>query len=167
MFSAWLGQAGSAGPEAFRGVRLAVSGAAPLPREVLAAFRDRFGVTIWEGYGLTEAAPCVTTNALGPEARAGSIGLPLPGLEVRLVDEDGEDADEDDPGEIWVRGPNVFAGYWGLPEGTHVGPPARLPLDALFALLGDIDAVAVGQKLMLLAIVGELVFSDSVADLAR
>jgi long-chain acyl-CoA synthetase len=118
MFSAWLGQAGSAGPQAFRGVRLAVSGAAPLPREVLAAFRDRFGVTIWEGYGLTEAAPCVTTNALGPEARAGSIGLPLPGLQVRLVDEDGEDADEDDPGEIWVRGPNVFAGYWSRPEAS-------------------------------------------------
>jgi long-chain acyl-CoA synthetase len=117
MFSAWLGQASSAGREALASVRLAVSGAAPLPSDVLAAFRDRFGVTIWEGYGLTEAAPCVTTNALGPEAKPGSIGLPLPGLEVRLVDEDGEDA-EDDPGEIWVRGPNVFAGYWSRPEAT-------------------------------------------------
>jgi long-chain acyl-CoA synthetase len=117
MFSAWL-RAASGGPDALASVRLAVSGAAPLPSEVLAEFRDRFGVTIWEGYGLTEAAPCVTTNALGPEARAGSIGLPLPGLEVRLVDEDGEDADEDDPGEIWVRGPNVFAGYWSRPEAS-------------------------------------------------
>ncbi|MDP8957112.1 MAG: long-chain fatty acid--CoA ligase [Actinomycetota bacterium] len=118
MFQAWLALA-DAGYEAdLSTVRLAVSGAAPLPPAVLQAFRERFGVTIWEGYGLTEAAPAVTTNALGPEAKAGSIGLPLPGLEVRLVDEHGEDVEEGDPGELLVRGPNVFSGYWGRPEET-------------------------------------------------
>jgi len=99
-------------------VRLAVSGAAPLPAEVLAAFRDQFGIDIWEGYGLTESAPAVTTNALGSAPKPGSIGLPLPGLELRLMGEDGDEAEDGDPGEIYVRGPNVFAGYWNRPEET-------------------------------------------------
>jgi long-chain acyl-CoA synthetase len=86
---------------------------------VLEAFRDRFGIDIWEGYGLTESSPAVTTTALGSTAKPNSIGLPLPGLEVRLVDEHTHDeAEEGDPGEIWVRGPNVFAGYWKRPDAT-------------------------------------------------
>ena len=121
MFQAWLALADAGYHPDLSTVRLAVSGAAPLPAAVLKAFKERFGVTIWEGYGLTEASPAVTTNALGPEAKAGSIGLPLPGLEVRLVDEHGEDVEEGDPGELLVRGPNVFSGYWGRPDETaHV-----------------------------------------------
>jgi len=100
-------------------VRLAVSGAARLAPEVHRRFLTRFGIIIWEGYGLTEASPAVSSNAVGPgEAKPGSIGLPLPDLEVRLVDEHGEDVEEDDAGEILVRGPNVFAGYWQRPEAT-------------------------------------------------
>ncbi len=117
MFQAWLAAADQRDFD-LSSVRLAVSGAAPLPGEVLRAFRERFGVTIWEGYGLTETAPAVTTNALGTEAKANSIGLPLPGLDVRLVDEDGEDVEDGDPGEIVVRGPNVFSGYWNRDEET-------------------------------------------------
>jgi long-chain acyl-CoA synthetase len=115
MFLAWLAAAERRDFD-LSSVRLAVSGAAPLPREVLAAFQHRFGVTIWEGYGLTETAPALTTNALGDVAKGDSIGLPLPGLEIRLVDEHGEDVEDGDPGEIVVRGPNVFGGYWNRPE---------------------------------------------------
>jgi long-chain acyl-CoA synthetase len=116
MFTAWL--ALPSVPGELSSVRLAVSGAAPLPGGALDAFRRRFGITIWEGYGLTEAAPTVTSNALAAFAKPGSIGLPMPGLEVRLVDEAGEDVEEGDPGELLVRGPNVFAGYWNRPEET-------------------------------------------------
>ncbi|HJV04857.1 MAG TPA: long-chain fatty acid--CoA ligase [Actinomycetota bacterium] len=118
MFAAWL-RAAEGRPVDLSSVRLAVSGAAPLPGALLEAFRERFGITIWEGYGLTETAPAVTSTALGEEARPGSIGRVLPDVEVRLVDEDGEDVEEGDPGEIVVRGPNVFRGYWRRPEETE------------------------------------------------
>ncbi|MGH2677162.1 MAG: long-chain-fatty-acid--CoA ligase [Actinomycetota bacterium] len=118
MFAGWL-QAAEHREFDLSSVRLAVSGAAALPAEVLAAFRARFGITIWEGYGLTETAPALTTTALGPEGRPDSIGLVLPGVQVRLVDDHGRDVDEGDPGEIVVRGPNVFTGYWRKPEETE------------------------------------------------
>jgi long-chain acyl-CoA synthetase len=114
MFEEWLALDATAAPrDAFARIRLAVSGAAPLAAEVAAAFEDRFGVVLHQGYGLTEASPIVTTTALSPtRPRPGSIGRPLPGVAVRLVDEDGVDVLAGDPGEIWVRGPNVFPGYW-------------------------------------------------------
>jgi long-chain acyl-CoA synthetase len=118
MFPAWL-HAAEARRFDLSGVRLAVSGAAPLPGAVLEAFRERLGITIWEGYGLTETAPAVTTNALGEAAKGDSIGLPLPGVEVRLVDENGAEVEDGDPGEIVIRGPNVFQGYWKRPEETE------------------------------------------------
>ena len=71
-----------------------------------------------DGYGLTEASPVVTTTAVAAKPRPGSIGPPLPGVEVRLVDVDGNDVLDGDPGEILVRGPNVFAGYWDDPDAT-------------------------------------------------
>jgi long-chain acyl-CoA synthetase len=120
MFGAFLELSDADAPaDTFRSVRLAVSGAAEMPRERFEEFRDRFGVTIYEGYGLTEASPIVSTNAIEDAPRWGSIGPPLPGVDVRLVGDDGEDAFAGDPGEIWVRGPNVFAGYWEDPDATE------------------------------------------------
>ena len=120
MFTALLElSASEADPRAFATVRLAVSGAAELPMSIGERFRDRFGVTIYEGYGLTEAAPIVSTTAVDRSPRWGSIGPPLPGVEVRLVDADGTDVTVGDPGEIWVRGPNVFGGYWDDREATE------------------------------------------------
>lgn len=116
MWAAWSGLP-DADPASFRTVRLATSGASRLAVEVAEAFEARFGVKITEGYGLTEASPVVTSSA-GLDVRAGTIGRPLPGVEVRLVDEDGEDTLLGDAGEIWVRGPNVFPGYWQDPAAT-------------------------------------------------
>ena len=118
MFYSWLSLPPASRPD-LSSVRLAVSGAARLPGEVLEGFRERFGITIWEGYGLTETAPALTSNALGDAAKPNSIGLPLPGVELRLLDEHDEEVFEDDTGEIVVRGPNLFAGYWNRPEDTE------------------------------------------------
>jgi long-chain acyl-CoA synthetase len=119
VFAAWLDLSEEQAPATtFAKVRLAVSGAAALPVEVATKMHERFGVDVREGYGLTEASPIVTTAAIGGPVRAGSIGPPLPGVEVRLIDADGTDVLSGDPGEIWVRGPNVFAGYWDDPETT-------------------------------------------------
>jgi long-chain acyl-CoA synthetase len=85
---------------------------------VAARFEEAFGVPVWQGYGLTEAAPAVATSLGTGRNRPGSVGQPLPGVDVRLVDEDERDVLDGDPGEIWVRGPNVFAGYWRDPDGT-------------------------------------------------
>lgn len=116
MWSAWASMPGVE-PDAFAGVRLAVSGAAKMPIETSQLLEDRLGVRVEEGYGLTEASP-VVTSATGASAPRGSIGAPLPGVDVRLVDADGSDALIGDAGELWVRGPNVFRGYWQEPEAT-------------------------------------------------
>ncbi|MHB1912806.1 MAG: AMP-binding enzyme, partial [Acidimicrobiales bacterium] len=76
------------------------------------AFESRFGLPLWQGYGLTEASPVVTSSVIGGVAKPGSVGVPVPGVEVRIIDEDGEDAFVGDSGELWVHGPNVFGGYW-------------------------------------------------------
>jgi long-chain acyl-CoA synthetase len=138
MYAAWAGV--DEPGQRLASVRLAVSGAASLERTVAQAFTDRTGLTIFEGYGLTETAPVLTTALASPVRKPGSIGRPIPAVEVRLVGGDGsviahigpdgiapedivDDFDDDaggvpgtDPGEIVVRGANLFSGYW--PDGS-------------------------------------------------
>ncbi len=117
MWSAWAALP-DAPPDAFAKVRLAASGAARLDPSTRRAVQQRFGLELTEGYGLTEASP-VVTSGIGQAAPDGSIGVPLPGVHVRLVDADGQDSLVGDAGELWVQGPNVFAGYWNDPDATH------------------------------------------------
>lgn len=116
MWAAWAALP-DAPTDAFARVRLGASGAARLSVEIARAIEERYGLRLHEGYGLTETSPVVTT-AVGTDAPYGSIGRPLPGVEVRLVDDDGQDVLVGDDGEIWVRGPNVFPGYWDDREAT-------------------------------------------------
>ena len=103
--------------DAFATVRLALSGASRLSISVAHTMRDRFGIDIREGYGLTEASPVVTTST-GITPRFGSVGRALSGVEIRLINDNG-DALVGDVGEVWVRGDNVFAGYYDDPEATE------------------------------------------------
>jgi long-chain acyl-CoA synthetase len=96
-----------------------VSGGAPMPAAVMAEFEGRFGVTLLEGYGLSETSPAVSFTVPHRPRTPGSIGYPLPGIEVRLVDDRGAVVTAPDTaGEIHVRGPNVMKGYWRNPEAT-------------------------------------------------
>jgi long-chain acyl-CoA synthetase len=102
--------------DALADIRLMASGAAPLPPAVLEQIRTETGKTIHQGYGLTETAPVLTSTLGRPEPKPGSVGRPIPGLEVRLVDDASVPVPEDDAGEIQVRGDNLYSGYW--PEGS-------------------------------------------------
>ena len=98
-------------------LRLAVSGSAPLPAEIHEKFRARFGSVILERYGMTETLMNVG-NPHDGERRPGTVGLPLAHVAVRICDDAGADVADGTSGELWVRGPNVCAGYWRRPEAT-------------------------------------------------
>ena len=99
-------------------LRLFVSGAAPLPAQVLAEFEAKFHIPLIEGYGLSEASPVVTKNPLDGTRKAGSIGLPIPHVEVSIQDDAGRELGAGDIGEVCVRGGNVMLGYWQQPAET-------------------------------------------------
>jgi long-chain acyl-CoA synthetase len=99
-------------------VRFAISGGAPLPVEILRRFEERYGVIVYEGYGLTEAAPVLTENPLYGPRKAGSVGKPLPGVELRVVDTDGREVPVGVVGEIIARGGNIMQGYLNRPDAT-------------------------------------------------
>ena len=99
-------------------LRVCVSGGAPLPLEVLRGFQERYGVVLVEGYGPTEASPVVSANPPDGVQKPGSVGPPVLGVEVRIVDEAGQDVPPGEVGEIIVAGENVMQGYWQDPAAT-------------------------------------------------
>ncbi|SCF01153.1 long-chain acyl-CoA synthetase [Micromonospora chaiyaphumensis] len=169
MFLAWADAAGDR-PAALDSVRIAVCGAAPLPPAAGARFTEVTGHPVQVGYGLTETAPVLTSTLVGGEPKPGSIGRPLPGVELRLVGADGaelwrdgvpaaeEDDDEldlsddpagTDPGQIVVRGDNLFDGYW--PDGRGGPDP-----DGWWAT-GDVAYADSDGDLFLVDRLGELI----------
>jgi malonyl-CoA/methylmalonyl-CoA synthetase len=118
MYVRLLEMAPSDAREIGRGMRLFVSGSAPLPALVLDEFRARFGHTILERYGMSETFMNIGNPYCG-ERRAGSVGLPLPGVSVRLLNAALEPAADGETGELYLKGPNVFAGYWRREEATR------------------------------------------------
>ena len=133
------------GRDACAGMRLFVSGSAPLPERTFEEFRERTGHTILERYGMTECGMS-TSNPLDGERRAGTIGLPLPGVDLRVAGGGGTPAGPGEVGEIEFRGPNVFPGYWGMPEKTaeeftadgyfRSGDLGRIDEDGYVAIVG-------------------------------
>ena len=99
-------------------LRLCVSGGAAMPVEVLRGFEDAFGCIILEGYGLSETSPVASFNHPDKVRKPGSIGTPIAGVEMRLIDADGADVPPGEVGEIAIRGHNVMKGYWGRPDAT-------------------------------------------------
>lgn len=99
-------------------VKICISGAAALPVEVLHSFQRRFGIPLLEGYGLTETSPVVTLNPFHGQRKPGTVGIPIPQVQVRVVDEEEKPLGTGVVGEICVKGPNVMRGYHNKPEET-------------------------------------------------
>jgi long-chain acyl-CoA synthetase len=120
------------------------SGAAPLPVELVEPFEKKFGGRIQEGYGLTEASPVVSAHRLSGVRKLGSVGQPIPGVEVAIMDDDDRPLATDAVGEVCVRGRNVMQGYYRLPEETartlrngwlHTGDMGRLDADGFLYIV--------------------------------
>lgn len=100
-------------------LKFCVSGGAALPVAVMREFEERFGKKIYEGDGPTECSPVTSVNPIGGRTKPGTIGLPVQGVEMKIMDEQGRDVADGIIGEICVRGANVMKGYWGLPDETR------------------------------------------------
>ena len=125
-------------------LRCVICGAAPMPAAAIAEFEDRYGVPILEGYGQSEGTVVTTANPLRGSHKPGTVGLPLPGQEVRIVGEDDEPVPPGQVGEVTVRGPNVMRGYLGKPAETaetlrggwlHSGDLGRFDQDGYLILV--------------------------------
>ena len=99
-------------------LRICVSGAAPLPLEVLKAFNENVGIPLLEGYGLSETSPVASFNPLHGEKKAGSVGLPIRGVAFQIWNDAGEVLPAGEQGEICIKGHNIMIGYWNNPEAT-------------------------------------------------
>ena len=126
-------------------VRFAVCGAAPASAELLTRFEERYGFPIVEGYGLSEATCGSTINPVSGPRKAGTVGIPFPGQELRIVDGAGTQVPQGTDGEVVVRGPNVMRGYLGRPDDTaavikdgwlHTGDVGHLDADGYLTLVG-------------------------------
>ncbi|MGW7259137.1 long-chain-fatty-acid--CoA ligase [Streptomyces sp. NPDC054834] len=126
-------------------LRLAVSGGAAIPVQVLRDFEAAFGCVVLEGYGLSETSPVASFSRLDAARKPGSIGTPIDGVQMRVVDDSGNEVSKGETGEIAIRGHNVMKGYWQRPEATaaairngwlHTGDLGRVDQDGYFWIVG-------------------------------
>ncbi len=144
MYVAIMNEAGKR-TDYLRSIKYCISGAAPLPAKVQADFEMMTGGKLVEGYGLSEAAPVTHCNPLTDESRSGSVGLPLPGVEAAILNQEtGEPVPTGETGELVVKGPNVMQGYWNHPADTQAifrngwlrtGDIARMDEDGYFYIV--------------------------------
>ena len=125
-------------------LRTCITGGASMPVEVLRGFEEAFGAVVLEGYGLSETSPVACSNHPDKERKAGSIGTPISGVQMRVADEAGADVPHGEVGEILIRGQNVMKGYWERPDATaeamrggwfHSGDMARTDEDGYFYIV--------------------------------
>ena len=125
-------------------LRTCVSGGSAMPVEVMRGFEQAFGCVVLEGYGLSETSPVASFNHLDREHKPGSIGTPIEGVEMKVVDEDDNELPAGEVGEIVIRGHNVMKGYWARPDATaevmrggwlHTGDMARVDEDGYFFIV--------------------------------
>ena len=158
-------------------LRCAVCGAAPMPAAAIRDFEDRYGVGILEGYGQSEGTVVTTANPLNGTRKPGTVGLPLPGQEVRIVGDDDEPVASGQVGEVTVRGPNVMRGYLGKPEETahtlrggwlHSGDVGRFDDDGYLVLVDRLKDMIIrgGENIYPKEIEDALYAHPSVADAA-
>ncbi len=137
-----------------KNMRLFTSGSAPLLPQTFMEFYDRSGMKIVERYGMTETG-MNTSNPIDGDRKPGTVGTPLPGVEAMIIDEDGSNVDIDKPGDLLVRGDNVFKGYWRMPEKTaeefsaegffKTGDIASFDQDGYISIIGrDKDMIITG-----------------------
>ncbi|HWT95473.1 MAG TPA: long-chain fatty acid--CoA ligase [Solirubrobacteraceae bacterium] len=125
-------------------LKVCVSGGSAMPVEVMRAFEEKFGAVILEGYGLSETSPVASFNHADKERKPGSIGTPIEGVEMKVVDDDGKDVPQGEVGEIVIKGHNVMKGYWNKAEATadaikdgwfHTGDMAKVDEDGYFFIV--------------------------------
>jgi len=143
----------SFGRDAVRSMRLFISGSAPLLAETHKAFEARSGMRILERYGMTEAG-MITSNPLDGDRIAGTVGMPLPGVELRIANAEGRALPAGEPGVIEIRGPNVFKGYWRNPQKTA----EDVRTDGWF-ITGDIATQDAGGRVTIVGRAKDLIIS--------
>jgi long-chain acyl-CoA synthetase len=125
-------------------LRLCVSGGSAMPVEVMKGFEEQFGCNVLEGYGLSETSPVASFNHPDRERKPGSIGTPIEGVEMKVVDDDGGDVEQGEVGEIVIKGHNVMKGYWNREEETaeaikdgwfHSGDMGKIDEDGYFSIV--------------------------------
>jgi long-chain acyl-CoA synthetase len=126
-------------------LKICTSGGSAMPGELLRGFEEAFGCKVLEGYGLSETSPVASFNHPDKERKIGSIGTPIQDVEMKVVDDDGNEVEQGEVGEIVIKGPNVMKGYWDREDATkevmdddgwfHTGDMAKVDEDGYFFIV--------------------------------